>query len=274
MSVMKGAKFSAVCLIVGCGVGIGVEQIAKGYGALAGSVAAVSAALFFIHRWKDALWAQIFRNYYFIQEAAAMAVIYPKEEAPILPWSIWAVAPDALLRFVGMVRINGWTTVVEFGSGISTVVLAREFKLTGKGHVYALEHDAKWADFVWQMLSERGLTEYATVLTAPLAALSLDGRTFQWYAKESIQPALALGRIDALLVDGPKGDTCPLARYPALPTFLNQMGESSLVVLDDGKRPEEAQIAAMWSEMFGVKAALQDTSRGQWELFRAPWLKS
>lgn len=266
---MKGSlKFGAAVWVVSIVVGVLVELAANGYGALAGGVTAVSLSVVLLHRWKDALYASSHRAYLKTYEAEAMGLLAPKDDYPYLPWSVWALAPDAMLRFVGFLRVRNWRTVVECGSGISTVLLAREFRARGAGHVYALEHDAEWADLVRDMLAERGLSDWGTVLTAPLAPMECDGMKFQWYSRMDIAPALALEKVDALLVDGPKGDTNPLARYPALPTFAKQLGSSYMVVLDDGHREDESRIAALWSEKYGAKFELKDTVRGQWECIR------
>jgi len=246
-------------------VGIAVEAMRAGYGAIAAIAFAVGAIVFLHHRWNRTLTTAVTAASRQMTQAEGMAALASQDEFSALPWSGWALAPDVIVRCIGYLRVRNWTTVVECGSGLSTVLFAREFRARGKGHVYALEHNAEWAELVRAMLAERGLTDWATVVTAPLEPMESDGRQFRWYAKSAIAPVLALPKVDLLLVDGPPRETSALARYPALPTFFPQLRDSFMVVLDDGYRPDETTIAAMWSERYKTRFTLAETVRGQWE---------
>lgn len=53
-----------------------------------------------------------------------------------------------------------------------------------------------------------------------------------------------------VLVDGPPGDTGPLARFPALPHLLKQFSDHKIhLVLDDYDRAEEKAIAKKWDQL-------------------------
>jgi hypothetical protein len=265
---MAGLKFAVALGTIGIFVGFFVERFAHGYGALAGSVSAVTVSLFLMHRWKETLHATLRATYHKTREAEAMALLAPRDDYPYLPWSNWALSADALQRFIGNLRVRDCRTVVECGAGMSTLLIAREFRARGTGHVWALEQDANWAALVRDMLAERGLHDWATVVVAPLEPLSSDGMQFEWYARAALSEVLRLEKIDGLLVDGPKGDTCSLARYPALPTFRAQLGASFIVLLDDARRIDEARIAALWRARYGIEFEFQDTRWGQWEAIR------
>lgn len=268
VSLLGGVKFAGAVWLTGMVAGVVAEQVAHGYGTLAGSVTAVSLGVLLLHRWKESLYGAAHGAYLKTHEAEAMALLAPKDDYPYLPWSTWALSPDALQRFIGFLRVRDFKTVVECGAGMSTVLMAREFRARRRGHVWALEQDAEWARLIREILDERGLAEWATVVTAPLEPLHSDGMQFQWYSRAALSDVLALEKIDALLVDGPKGDTCPLARYPALPAFMPQLGASFMVVLDDAHRPDEVKIAALWRQKYGVDFDFRHTRWGQWEAVR------
>jgi predicted O-methyltransferase YrrM len=137
-------------------------------------------------------------------------------------------------------------TVVECGSGSSTVWLAAACRERGRGRVVALEHDPDYGEQTGAALAANGLTDHAEVRVAGLEPLELDGETFQWYARGAWSD---LTGIDLLFVDGPPGATGPHARYPALPVFAPGLQDDAVVVLDDTVRAEEAEILRRWQEL-------------------------
>lgn len=168
-----------------------------------------------------------------------------------LPWSKCSLRPAALAVVLNDVLTNRRRTIVECGSGISTIYVARLLR-ERDGHVHALEHDAGWASAVEGMLEAEGLSHVASVLHAPLEPhpLALDGN--DWYAPSVAEGLLSLSP-DLLLVDGPHGGAQRrLARYPALPFFRPVLGESSTVVLDDIQRPGERELLGRWEEETGI----------------------
>lgn len=133
--------------------------------------------------------------------------------------------------------------VVECGSGASTVWTAAALRHRGGGHVTALEHDGDYAEQTRHELARRGLSEYATVITAPITDLpGAPGRG--WYDTSMVSD---LGPIDMLFVDGPPGSTDGHARSPAWPHFAAEMVADGLVVLDDTDREDEQQIVEAWT---------------------------
>lgn len=264
----KGFSLAALTWLVVVAAGVLTERLMPGSGGIVGAATAGAVVVFFMHRWTTAALHMAKRAWLQGKEAAAMAALSSTNGEPLLPWSPWALAPDVLLHVIGMLKVKGWTTVVECGSGVSTVILARELKALGGGHVYALEHDATWAELVRGMLAERGLTQSATVITAPLEDTECDGMSFRWYRRDCLGSVLALPKIDMLLVDGPKEGDATLARYPALPTFLPQLGGHCMVILDDGDRPDETAIARLWGHRYGLTFQRSSTTRGQWECIR------
>jgi len=166
--------------------------------------------------------------------------------AGYLPWTDGAIRPAALVRIANEIVFADRREVVELGSGISTVVLARLLSARG-GRITSLEHDPDWAGVVGGQLSREGLTGVATLIEAPLepSALSLSGAP--WYA-ESAVGALPPAGIDLLLVDGPPGygEGMSHSRYPALPALADRLAPGCLVILDDADREPEREIVRRW----------------------------
>ena len=127
----------------------------------------------------------------------------------------------------------GGARVLEFGSGGSTVWLARR-----AGSVDSVEHDAGWAERVRDMLGSAPGLRCAPVVHSPAVprsqrplvpsgAPSGRGLDFEQYVS---LPLTLGGRFDLILVDG-------RAREESLLRSLALLGEGGMALLDDSQRP-------------------------------------
>lgn len=171
----------------------------------------------------------------------------------------WAASPD-LLRHLTMYALQAKPEfIVECGSGVSTLVLARCAQLNGAGHVCSLEHSLDTVQQVRRNLAHHELSEFATVLHAPLQQYELGGQTWSWYSLEGLPET----GIDMLFVDGPPGATQALARYPAGPFLLNRLTPGAAAFLDDAGRSDEKQISQRWLQEFpGLKQGFLESEKG------------
>jgi predicted O-methyltransferase YrrM len=158
-----------------------------------------------------------------------------------LPWSTGAMRPAGLVLVCNEIVRRGRTRIVECGSGVSTVVLARLLRQRGGGAtIVALEHDAQWAALVTDMLRRESLVDIARVVHAPL-----EGDP-PWYARSALTEMP--DDVDLLVVDGPPAYTPGQGRRraPALAAFGPRLTETATVVLDDVNRPGERQVLTGW----------------------------
>jgi Methyltransferase domain len=183
---------------------------------------------------------------------------------PPLPWSDWAMRPTAIALLVGELE-RGRRHVVELGSGVSTIVLARAARESG-GHVISIEHDRDWGAGIRRLLRRErlGAAEVIDVPLAPLdpakvavpsePALRAPG---DWYELEALHGACP-GRIDLLVVDGPPADRAPdvLVRAPALPALQGRLDDDCTVALDDVGRRAERRTAELWAHALGCELEL------------------
>ncbi len=167
-------------------------------------------------------------------------------ERALPPTRGWAASPDFLLLIARHARDAGPRTIVECGSGTSTVVLARCMQLNEAGHVYSLEHESEFAATTAAELARHGLSDWATVIHAPLRPHDLSGQSWPWYSHE----ALPNGKIDMLIIDGPPEPVAPLARYPAGSILFPRLSAGATVFLDDSDRDDEKRIIERWIQEF------------------------
>jgi hypothetical protein len=178
-----------------------------------------------------------------------LEALYALQEKLALPTPLhslrnWAGSPDFLLTLARITQNSAPDVVVECSSGSSTLVIARCLQLLGKGHVYSLEHDERYARKTIEMLRENDLLEWATVISAPLTPWR-DGAV--WYSLENLPDTVR--EINLLVVDGPPHDSSPLARLPALPALSSRLSADATSVLDDAARDAEKEIVRRWRDL-------------------------
>lgn len=165
----------------------------------------------------------------------------------IIPYTPkWSAAPDFLELIVEHALTHKPTTIVECGSGLTTVMLARCCAVNDGGHLFSLENGAEFAAQTRAAVAGYELEAYSTVIDAPLVTHAVNGREFQWYALDD----LAVIDIDMLVIDGPPGFIQRHSRYPALPLLFDRLAEGCTVFMDDAARPDERELVGMWQKEF------------------------
>ena len=196
-----------------------------------------------------------------IEETRALVALQEPRFSIPLPWSNWALPPRGLLEVLKTLQQFDSPTVVECGSGVSTLHCARAVSAIGRGHVYALEQDADWAAYIRRMLERNGLEKWATIVVAPVEKAVICDRPTAWYAlPENAFPAGT--SIDVVLVDGPRGTDGELTRLGAVPRLWDRLSERAVVFLDDTNRPDESAIAQLWRERFAVSETSTGSEHG------------
>jgi hypothetical protein len=156
----------------------------------------------------------------------------------------WTLSPEALELVLERIPPGG--SVVECGSGESTIAIGRLLRSRGGGRLQALEHHRGWAAEVRRRVEAEGLSELVEVIDAPLGPHELAPAGCRWYAAETLD-RIAPG-IDVLLVDGPPAsdEQQSRSRYPALPALADRLALGATVILDDIGRPGERWILDRW----------------------------
>jgi predicted O-methyltransferase YrrM len=189
-----------------------------------------------------------------------------------LPWSAMAIEPAAAAALANEVVLHGRTRDLEFGPGISTVIMALAADVARRPvEIVAVEQDARWAQRVRDLVPT---TRYASaiVVDAPVAPFT-DPAPFdisRWYDRSAL--AYIEGLFDLVIVDGPTAFRPEWShdRWPALPFAEPLLAPTAAVVLDDVNRDGEREILEDWltrshsdwrSEQRGRSAWLSRTAR-------------
>jgi len=167
----------------------------------------------------------------------------------------WAATPETLLALVSEIRNAPRVgTVVECGSGTSTVWIALALRQRGGGRLVSLEHDERFAAQTRRRVAELGLEDLVEVRTGALVEQSVAGRTVTWFDDD------ILGGIDdvsLLFVDGPPGHLGAGIRFPAFPKLRSRLAPGAVVMLDDVDRPDERGVLEAWLELDPTDSGLE-----------------
>ena len=187
---------------------------------------------------------------------------------PVRGRAIDAKAIDCLVE---LVRAEEPGSIVEFGSGTSTVVLASllaELHRDGP-RLVSFEQDPAQAERSRAALTERGLDRMATVIQLPLGERA-DGLPGYVLTKEATKLLRQLSP-RLVLVDGPTVDS-GASRLDTLDLVAPYLCEDATVLLDDALRDAGLGIAAAWERREDVALhGIRATPRGLLEAtLRAP----
>jgi hypothetical protein len=180
----------------------------------------------------------------------------------------WPISPDFALYLVQLIESNDYDVVIEFGSGTSTVLMARALakaasRRNGKTAAVqvAFEHLAQYHAQTLRHLKRVGLANSVQLVHAPLVAYSApNGISYLYYDCQKVIGELrrnlsAPGLKILVLVDGPPGSTGQHARYPAVPVVLPFCESHQVdVLLDDHDRLDEKQIVDMWTKLIADRS--------------------
>ena len=182
------------------------------------------------------------------RDVLAMAQLAPLTDG-YLPWSTFAMRPQAITAVLNDVVLGQRRHIVECGGGLSTVYIARLLEHHDVGHVTTIDHDRAWLEALERMLGP-SLTRRVRLVYAPLERSPLELGAEDWYSTAALD-TIDSG-IDLLVVDGPPAHDRPLARYPAVPYFWPRLAPGCTIVCDDIRRRGEREVISRWESEKGL----------------------
>lgn len=127
--------------------------------------------------------------------------------------------------------------VVEFGTGASTLIIAKALEQAGGGTLISFEQHADFVEATGAWLAEHGLS--ADLRAVPLRP-SPDGWPGLWYDHGPLPDG-----IDLMVIDGPPWTIHPFTRGAASSLF-GRIAPGGTILLDDAARPGERVVARRW----------------------------
>lgn len=172
----------------------------------------------------------------------------------------WPISPDFALYLLELIDSNDYDLILEFGSGTSTVLIAKALARIGRQRhgkpatsQAAFEHLEQYHAQTLANLKHSELADAVQLVLAPLQPYQApNGNTYSYYSchtalKELAQRLPAADLKVLMVVDGPPAATGQHARYPAVPAVLAQLKSARIdILLDDYIRDDEKEIAQLW----------------------------
>lgn len=184
----------------------------------------------------------------------------------------WAASPDVLLRLHKHVMTERPQVVVEFGSGVSTLVIADALRQNGAGKLISVEHLDEFGSRTLNTLQAEQLGDWVDLRVGDLSDwdaehLSPEGaeQPLRWYPISLLE---GVESVDLVWVDGPPASTCSFSRYPALPALIDKLSPRAEVWMDDTIRGEEREICDQWASDFGFSVEYYPCEKGLGRLRR------
>jgi predicted O-methyltransferase YrrM len=128
--------------------------------------------------------------------------------------------------------------VLEFGSGLSTLVLAQEVSKGNIQEVISIDHLADFPGHPREVIVQKGLERVVRFYSFPVAVQWFAGKLLQFYAIPDDFYG-KVGQIDLVIIDGP-----PYfynGREAALYSVFPSLSLNAIVLLDDAKRKDKEQ---------------------------------
>jgi hypothetical protein len=183
--------------------------------------------------------------------------------APLPIMHEWRVSSDFAHATLASLLEKGEGSVIDIGSGISTLLFGYGVKMNGGGKVISLEHNKEYYEKSKALIKAHELEEFCELYFCPLKEYVLDGEKWLWYDITDIQFPDDIALVS---VDGPPGGTQYMARYPAIPILEKFITDKTSIYLDDAYRNEEAEISKKWKMKFSLSSQLIKAHKGIFKL--------
>ena len=160
-----------------------------------------------------------------------------------LPLTDWAAGPEFICHISNEICINNRRSIVEFGSGVTTIMLARLAKTNSIDlKITTIDQSQEWQGIVKQIAVHDGVDQYINFVHNPIKH-GIYGNIAEIQQRIFIKE----DRFDCVIVDGPASGH-EFTRLESLPIVRDYLCNSFVIFLHDTDRNEEKLLAADWAK--------------------------
>lgn len=178
------------------------------------------------------------RQHYRQGEFYSQLIHFLKLSAPIPSTRSWAASPDVLLTLFEIAQRTTPRVILDLGSGMSTLVLA---KSAPQAKIISVDNSEEYAEKTRKLLAAHAITN-VEIRVAPLTA---HHSGVEWYDTSVLGD---ISEIDLLFIDGPPGSKNNQARLPAVAECLKKLKANAVIVIDDAARDGERAMAEKFAQ--------------------------
>jgi predicted O-methyltransferase YrrM len=159
----------------------------------------------------------------------------------------WAIHLDTARVLAQAALVWRPKSVLEFGAGRSSLVLAWAMEKAGGGRLTSVEHQPEFAEAAWAQMPRYESVD-ARLCPAPLRPrISRKGLMHEYIGIRSV--LRERGPFDFVFIDAPPGR---FGRDATLLQSIPYLTNPAIVVLDDASRPAEQTAIRRWQRACGV----------------------
>lgn len=176
-----------------------------------------------------------------------------------LPLSTFSLNSYCIAYILNDVIINNRKTIIEFGSGFSSIYLARLAQTNNiKLEIVSVDEDKAWLGLLNEILIKEKLEDQVKFILAPITSKDSE---YTWYDTKILNLACKDKKFDMIVVDGPKVQNKDLIciREHALYFLKNNLESSFVVFLDDLYRIGENKIIKKWEKDFNIDFKIKNS---------------
>jgi predicted O-methyltransferase YrrM len=178
--------------------------------------------------------------------------------ALLAPFDEWTVSLETANLLDGLVRHLSPSSILEFGAGRSSLVLASALHGCGGGRLTSIEHQPAYAEQAWGEISQFGAVDAKLVHARLTVQISKHGLLHEYVGIDGT--LRTRGSFDFVFIDAPPGHLGRDATLLAVAPFL---AAGAVVVLDDAKRPGEKTAVRRWNRAMQVETVFQSDEVGK-----------
>jgi predicted O-methyltransferase YrrM len=172
----------------------------------------------------------------------------------------WALDAEWIEVLVEEIRTRRPQAVLEFGSGVSTIILSHVMQsMHGRSDkrplVFSVEQSPEVMTETRENLKRHGLLDGVRLLCAPLVSQVIRDLRADCYRLRGDELRSFFGDIkpDFVLIDGPSGGYG--CRFGTIPLVRAHLEKEAVVLMDDALRDSELAIADWWERLGYLDAA-------------------
>lgn len=156
------------------------------------------------------------------------------------PYTNSAITPENLHVILNDILINKRTKILEFGSGMSTILIAKLLQKNNlKSQLFSVDNDKEWVNIVEKALVNEGLEKYVKFCVAPISKRK---PLIGWYNIEKLNIEIQ-GKFDCIIIDGPEAwnKSNMFSRYYAIKFLNGRLFDDYSIFLDNADRYGESK---------------------------------